>query len=75
MLKRWATDNGLELSYQAGSDFTLYQPVAKLRTTDLQSAMGELSSIYVQQGVSVTADNKRILVHSTGIAQATPGAN
>ena len=75
MLKRWATDNGLELSYQAGSDFTLYQPVAKLRTTDLQSATGELSSIYVQQGVSVTADNKRILVHSTGIAQPAPGSN
>ncbi|MDM0040286.1 hypothetical protein QTH89_10640 [Variovorax sp. J22G21] len=75
LLKRWATDNGLELAYQSGSDFTLYQPIAKLRTNDLQSAVSELSGIYAQQGVLVTADNKRILVQNTGIAQATPGSN
>lgn len=74
MLKRWASDNGLQLSYQIGSDFTLHQPVAKVRTNDLQSAMGELSAIYAQQGVSVSADGKQILVQATGAAApAAPG--
>lgn len=74
MLKRWASDNGLQLSYQIGSDFTLHQPVAKVRTNDLQSAMGELSAIYAQQGVSVSADGKQILVQGTGAAApAAPG--
>jgi hypothetical protein len=74
MLKRWALDNGLQLSYQIGSDFTLHQPVAKVRTTDLQSAMGELSAIYSPQGVSVSADGKQILVQAaSAAAQATTG--
>lgn len=74
MLKRWASDNGLELSYQIGSDFTLHQPVAKVRTNDLQSATAELSAIYAQQGVSVSADGKQILVQATGAAApAAPG--
>jgi len=74
MLKRWASDNGLQLSYQIGSDFTLHQPVAKVRTSDLQSAMGELSAIYAPQGVSISADGKQILVQATGAAApATPG--
>ena len=68
MLKRWASDNGLQLSYQIGSDFTLHQPVAKVRTHDLQSAMGELSVIYSPQGVSISADGKQILVQATGAA-------
>jgi hypothetical protein len=74
MLKRWASDNGLQLTYQIGSDFTLHQPVAKVRTNDLQSAMGELSAIYAPQGVSVSADGKQILVQATGAAApAAPG--
>jgi hypothetical protein len=74
MLKRWASDNGLELSYQIGSDFTLHQPVAKVRTNDLQSATAALSAIYAQQGVFVSADGKQILVQATGAAApATPG--
>lgn len=72
MLKRWAADNGLQLTYQLGSDFTLYQPIAQLRTNDLQSAVSELSAIYAPQGVSVVADGKRILVQSTGATQAAP---
>ncbi|WP_431123579.1 TcpQ domain-containing protein [Variovorax paradoxus] len=74
MLKRWASDNGLQLSYQVGSDFTLHQPVAKVRTNDLQSAMGELSTIYSPQGVSISADGKQILVQATSAAApATTG--
>lgn len=72
MLKRWAADNALELNYQAGSDFTLYQPVAKIRTVEIQTAVSELSAIYAAQGVAITADGKRILVQSTGSAQVAP---
>lgn len=35
MLHRWASDNGLQLSYQIGSDFTLHQPVAKVTDTSI----------------------------------------
>ena len=74
MLKRWASDNGLQLSYQIGSDFTLHQPVAKVRTNDLPSAMGELSAIYAPQGVSISADGKQILVQAASAAPlSAPG--
>ena len=62
MLERWATDAGLKLSYRLGSDFTLYKPVARIGTSDIQAATSELSAIYAAQGVSVTADDKQIVV-------------
>lgn len=68
MLNRWASDNGLQLSYQIGSDFTLHQPVAKIRTSDIQSAVGELSAIYAPQGIAVSADGKQIVVQAAGAA-------
>lgn len=68
MLKRWASDRGLQLSYQFGSDFTLHQPVAKVRTNDIQSAMGELNAIYATQGLTITADDKQILVQNSSTA-------
>lgn len=72
MLKRWAADNALELNYQAGSDFTLYQPVTKIRTVEIQTAVNELSAVYAAQGVAITANSKRILVQSTNSAQVAP---
>lgn len=74
MLKRWTADNGLRLTYRLGSDFTLYQPVAKVRTSDLQTAVIELSAIYAAQGVAVTSDGKEILVQSTNAAPITSGS-
>ena len=74
MLKRWAQDNRLQLNYRLGSDFTLYQPVAKVRTSDLQAAVTELSAIYAPQGVAVTSDGKEILVQSTNAAPVTSGS-
>ncbi len=73
MLHRWAADTGLQLSYQWGSDFTLYLPVAKVRTNDLQVAVADLSAIYAPQGIAVTSDGKRILVQSTSVPPITPG--
>ncbi|MDM0090482.1 MULTISPECIES: hypothetical protein [unclassified Variovorax] len=73
MLARWATDNGLQLSYRIASDFTLHQPVAKVRTHDIQSAVNQLSAIYVPQGLSITADSRQILVQ--GASAAAPVAS
>jgi hypothetical protein len=76
MLKRWAADNSLELAYQLNSDYTLYKPVANIRTPDIQAATSALNAIYATQGVFVTTDDKRILVHSGGGASvAQPPAN
>ena len=64
MLERWATESGLKLSYRLDFDYTLYKRVTRIRTADIQAATSELSAIYAAQGVSVTADETRILVQS-----------
>ncbi|OOG44972.1 hypothetical protein B0E52_06485 [Rhodanobacter sp. C06] len=64
MLARWARDSGRELSYQLGFDVTLYQPVSGIRTTDIDDAVARLNSIFAMQGVSVSADARRIEVRS-----------
>lgn len=76
MLGRWASDNGLQLSYRIGSDFTLHQPVAKVRTNDIQAALAELSTIYASQGIMIAADGKQIVVQAAGAtAPAAMGPN
>lgn len=72
MLARWAKDSGRQLSYRLHFDVTLYQPVARIRTTDIDDAVAQLNSIYAAQGVSVTADPRRIDVQSP--ASGTAGA-
>ena len=74
MLTRWAKDSGMQLSYDLPADYTLYKPVSQIHTTDLQSAASELSSIYGTQGVSVSADNRRIVVQAVGQAPADSAA-
>jgi len=68
MLKRWAADKGLQLDYQLASDYTLSQPVANIRATDIAAAARELSTIYAPQKIAVTIDSKRILVHRSDLA-------
>lgn len=60
MLARWAKDSGRELSYKLPFDVTLYQPVAGIRTTDIDAAVAQLNAIYAAQGVSITASLRRI---------------
>ena len=72
MLERWASDTGLKLSYQLGSDFTLFTPVAGIRTTEIQTAAAELSAVYASQGVSVTADSKQIVVQPASDTRSDP---
>jgi len=67
LLRRWATDSGLQLDYQLGSDFTLIRPVADIRTADIQSAAKGLSNIYASQKLIVTVDDKRILVQRVDV--------
>jgi hypothetical protein len=69
MLERWARDSSLKLSYRLGSDFTLHQPVTRIRTADLRAAASELSAIYASQGVSVAADGAQILVQPIAVSQ------
>jgi hypothetical protein len=70
MLRRWAKDAGLKLSYELPSDYTLYQAVAQIHTTDLHAAASQLSSIYAAQGVAVSTDGHEIRV---SIARASSG--
>lgn len=62
MLTRWANDSGRELSYELPFDVTLYTPVSDVRTTDLDTAAQQLTTIYAAQGVYVSATDRKILV-------------
>ncbi|MGN2252086.1 hypothetical protein ACFWZ4_01790 [Frateuria sp. GZRe12] len=62
MLVRWTTDTGMTLVYRIASDYTLFAPVTKVRTTDIQQAASELSALYAVQGVSVTVAGERLQV-------------
>lgn len=68
MLARWAKDSRVDLSYQHPNDFTLHEPVARIRTTSLEQAAAALSSAYASYGVYVAAERTRIVV-----SQGLPG--
>jgi hypothetical protein len=72
MLARWASDSGLTLSYQLSSDFTLFTPVSRVHTSDIRAAAAQLSSIYAQQGLSVTVTDRQILVGPTSAITPDP---
>lgn len=79
MLARWASDSGRTLSYRLAFDVTLYQPVAAIHTTDIESALGQLNTIYAAQGVSITAGLRKIDVgpasaSGASAAPATPAS-
>lgn len=65
MLGRWAKDTGRTLDYSLGYDVTLYKPVADIRTTDIDSAVQQLSKIFAAQNVLVTAHPREIVVQAT----------
>jgi hypothetical protein len=46
--------------------------VGQIRTTDLQEAVRQLSTIYVSQGVLVSADPQRIHVQAAASLSAAP---
>lgn len=71
MLTRWASDSGRDLSYELPFDVTLYTPVSAIRTTNLDTATQQLTTIYAAQGVYVSATDRKILVRA---AQSTASA-
>lgn len=73
MLTRWAKDSRMTLSYLHPSDFTLYAPVAEIRTSNLEQAISLLNADYAAQHVSINVDNKQIVVRDAGAAIANEG--
>ena len=69
MLTRWSNDSGMVLSYQIMSDYTLYKPVAQIRTRDVRSAAAELNAIYAAEGVFITINDKQILVSAASMSK------
>ena len=76
LLARWAADSTMSLDYRHPSDFSLYQPVATIRTGDLQQAVAALTALYRPQHVLVTVGGNAIIVRRTDTAPlpALPGA-
>ena len=64
MLTRWAKDSKLTLSYLHSLDYTLYRDVADIRTTNLDEAVSRLNSAYAAEGVSITIDDRQIVVRA-----------
>lgn len=75
MLTRWARDSKMTLSYLHPSDFTLHAPVAEIQTSDLHEAASQLSAIYAEQLVSITAIGSQIVVRASDSAQIKPVEN
>jgi hypothetical protein len=78
MLARWARDSKLALNYQHGSDFTLFEPVSRIRTPELQQALAQLSALYAEQQVEIALIDGAIVVrraNSTQPAAADPTAH
>lgn len=70
MLERWTRDMRMTLAYEHGSDFTLHEPVADLRTDDLATAVARLNAVYAPQRVEIRIDGDRVVVRHA----ATEGA-
>lgn len=64
MLARWAHDTDMRLAYRLQDDYTLSEPVAGLRTSDVRAAAAQLNAIYAVQGVRVEILGSEILVTS-----------
>ncbi|WP_223250234.1 hypothetical protein [Marilutibacter maris] len=73
MLSRWARDRKVSLSYLHENDYTLYEPVADIHTTDLQAALGALSDAYAAQGVVIALENNQIVVRGAAMAPVDAG--
>ena len=68
MLERWALDSKMALHYEHPSDFTLYEPVSRIRSGDLHQAVAALTSLYAAQHVIVSVDDDAIVVRRAGDA-------
>ncbi len=71
MLERWAKDSGMSLDYRLSSDYTLFNAVSTLSTTNPQQAMIDLSAAYSAQGVLVSIVGNQIVVQSVSASTAS----
>jgi hypothetical protein len=62
LLLRWALDSKMTLAYEAASDFTLYAPVARIRTADLRQATDALTALYANEHIVVMVEGDSIVV-------------
>jgi hypothetical protein len=62
MLDRWVADNKMQLEYSATSDYTLYGPVARISTTDLNQAVEALNQAYAERGVVISSNGQQVVV-------------
>ena len=75
MLGRWARDSKMTLDYQPGSDFTLYEPVSRIRTPDLRQALAQLSSLYAADQLDAAlVDNTIVVRHSASAVRQAQAA-
>jgi hypothetical protein len=73
MLSRWAKDSKMTLEYTHPSDYTLYEPVAQIRTVDLHAAVGRLNALYGGQHLRITVEGDTIAVRQAdGAAERKP---
>ena len=70
LLARWALDSKMTLSYEDASDFTLYAPVARIRTGDLRQATAALTALYAVERIAVVVDGNAIVVRPLPAAGA-----
>lgn len=68
LLDRWAKDAKKTLSYRHPDDFTLYAPVAHIRTNELKEALEALNSAYAGQRVSIALEKETIIVTQSASA-------
>jgi hypothetical protein len=71
MLARWAMDAGLRLVYKLPYDYTLYKPVSAVRSQNVSDAVAQLSPIYSDEHVVITAVGGEIIVEA---ASPSPSA-
>ena len=75
MLTRWAQDSKMTLAYQHPSDFSLYEPVSRIHTGNVQEAVAMLTAFYAAQHVLVTVSSNAIVVRQTDIPPTGPAAS
>ena len=65
LLARWARDVRMPLDYRHRSDFTLYEPVSRIRSSDLHDALSRLAALYALQHVAIDVEGGAIVVRET----------
>lgn len=74
LVTRWAKDAGLTLAYLHPNDYTLFAPVARIRTYSAVEAAAALSAAYADQHVAVAVDGNRLVVSVAGSRVADPSS-